>query len=198
MDTRLEKPIELKYAPLAPEVWNALGDLKRTGWVNRGVENPESVQEHIVSLLELARSFEELLSAEERDGLLDMLEVHDWPEAIVGDQVILTFDETEFRTLKADKFEKEKSALAVLCKELDKKGQEIIDLFVRFETSDDPAASFGRQLDKYQAIEKALEYERFQNIPLFKEFLDYSRPKITHPILLKKIQELEEIFGNVL
>lgn len=198
MDTRLEKPIELKYAPLAPEVWNALGDLKRTGWVNRGVENPESVQEHIISLIEIAGSLENVLSVEEKDNLLDMLEVHDWPEATVGDQVILTLDETEFKALKAVKFEKEKAALASMCENLGDKGQEIMGLYLRFETSFDSAALFGRQLDKYQAVEKALEYERSQNIPLFKEFLDYARPKITHPILLKKIQELEEIFGNVL
>lgn len=188
----------LKYAPLAPEVWDALGDLKRTGWVNRGVENPESVQEHIISLLDIVNSLEELLSVEEKDDLFNMLEVHDWPEAIHGDQVIFTYDEKEFALLKADKFEKEKAALVSICEKLNEKGKEIMALWLRFETSPDPAASFGRQLDKYQAVEKALEYETSQNTPLFKEFLEYARPKITHPILLRKIQELEEEFRNML
>ena len=39
----------LKYASLVPDVWQALNEIPRTGWVNRKVKNPESVQEHTVS-----------------------------------------------------------------------------------------------------------------------------------------------------
>lgn len=164
---------ELKFAHLAPDVWNALYDLKRTGWVNRGVENPESVQEHIISLRNIASDIEEL-TAKERDGLLDMLEVHDWPEAIHRDEVILTLNEEELKSLKGKKFESEKAALSTICEKLGEDGKTIMDLCLRFETSQDESASFARQLDKYQAIEKALEYDKLQGKSLFKEFLDHA------------------------
>lgn len=83
--------------------------------------------------------------------------------------------------------------MASICNKLGKSGKEVMLLWLRYATSSDPAASFARQLDKYQAVEKALEYEKSQGIPLFREFADYERKlkRINHPILLKKLKELE-------
>lgn len=75
-------------------------------------------------------------------------------------------------------------------------GEEIMALWLRFETSNDPAAVFGRQLDKYQAVEKALEYEQAQGIALFDEFLTYSINFIHHPVLLKRIGQLKLKWGK--
>ncbi|MFZ1075710.1 MAG: HD domain-containing protein [Minisyncoccia bacterium] len=185
-----EKAPNLKFAQLAPEVWKALGELPRTVWVRRGVENPETVQDHIVALRVLANSFGNLTD-EEKDGLFDMLEVHDWPEAIHGDEVITTIDEAERKMLKAIKFENEKKALTQICSGMGDAGEEIMKLWLRFESSGDAAASFGRQLDKYQAVEKALEYEKEQHIPLFEEFYTYALPYISHPILLDRMSALK-------
>jgi putative hydrolases of HD superfamily len=180
----------LKLERIAPEIYKSLHDLKRTGWVNRGVENPESVKEHTEELLSLVAELSPLLSAEETDGLIEMLEVHDWPEAVHGDEVILEVNPDDLKPLKALKFENERKALEIICKDLPN-GQEIMNLWLRFETSDDPAAVFGRQLDKYQAVEKALEYEETQGIPLFEEFLKYSLNFIDHPVLLERIEQLK-------
>jgi putative hydrolases of HD superfamily len=187
---------ELKFASLAPDVWEALGNLKRTGWVNRGVANPESVQEHTIALLHLAASLEGL-SEEERDDLLEMLEVHDWPEVIHGDEVVLSVDEEELKSILATKFEKEQIAMNAICEKLGEKGKEIMGLWLRFESSSDPVAVLARQLDKYQAIEKAVEYEKEQGIPLFKEFSDSSRKKITHPVLVQRLEKLESGWRSV-
>ncbi len=184
-----EKVPELAFAHLAPDVWKALGELERTGWVNRKVKNPETVQEHIISLRNLAHSLEGL-SAEEKDELLDMLEVHDWPEAIHGDEVIINYDEEIRKKLKAVKFEKEQEVMAAICSKLGEQGKKIFALWLRFETADDKAAVFGRQLDKYQAVEKSLEYEKVQGMPLFKEFFDYAQKSITHPILVQRMEKL--------
>lgn len=194
----MENNLGLKFIDLAPDVYDRLDKLKRTGWIDRGVTNPESVKDHTVSLRNLASSLEGL-SAEEKDGLLDMLEVHDWPEAIHGDEVILSENEEELTSLKTIKFEKEKIALSSICEHLSEQGKDILDLWLRFETSTDKAASFARQLDKYQAIEKALEYEKAQGIEgLFMEFLNYEtgRKSITHPILLERIEKLKQEFEN--
>jgi hypothetical protein len=66
-----------------------------------------------------------------------------------------------------------------------------MDLWLRFETSNDPASVFGRELDKYQAVEKALEFEEEQGIELFDEFLTYSMNFIHHPVLLDRIEALK-------
>ncbi len=186
----MEQKTKLKFAQFAPDVWKTLSELKRTGWINRGVKNPESVQEHIISLLNIAASLKGL-SEKEKDGLSEMLEVHDWPEAIHGDEVIFTYNDAKSKSLKTVKFEKEKIALLSICENLGEKGKEIMSLWLRFETSSDESAALARQIDKYQAIEKALEYEKTQKIALFKEFLEYARNDITHPILLEKIGKLE-------
>lgn len=180
---------ELKFAHLSPETWNALGDLKRTGWVNRGVKNPESVAEHTISLLNLASSFENLSDAE-KDGLLEMLEVHDWPEALHGDEVILTKNSEEKARLKAIKFQNEKQALKTICSAIGDDGDKIFNLWLRFEQSSDVAAVFARQLDKYQAIEKSFEYEKAQRTPLFKEFFDYYFNTFTNLILLERLNSM--------
>lgn len=180
----------LKLERIAPKVYALLQAIDRTGWVNRGVENPETVKEHTEALLALAEELQELLTEEEWDGLMEMLEVHDWPEAIHGDEVILEIDPVKRKALKEVKFENEKRALETICAELPN-GEEIVQLWLRFEHSDDPAAKFGRQLDKYQAVEKALEYEQSQGIPLFKGFLGHALNFIDHPVLLARIEQLK-------
>lgn len=185
----------LKLEAIAPKVYVELDALKRTGWVYRGVENPESVKEHTEALVKLAHELSEYLSEEEQDGLIDMLEVHDWPEALHGDEVILELNPDERKALKAVKFDNEKRALEEICKDLPN-GEEVLNLWLRFETSNDPAATFGRQLDKYQAVEKALEYEETQGIALFEEFLTYSINFIHHPVLLERIERLKLKWGE--
>lgn len=185
----------LKLEKVAPEVYQLLQDLKRTGWVDRGVENPESVKEHTEALVKLAEELTPFLTEDEIDGLIDMLEVHDWPEAIYGDEVILEVNPDDRKALKEAKFENERKALAKICDSIPG-GEEIMTLWLRFENSNDPAAEFGRQLDKYQAVEKALEYEQAQGIALFDEFLTYSINFIHHPVLLRRIEQLKLKWGG--
>ena len=118
-------------------------------------------------------------------------------EAINGDEVILSYDEKELELLSKNKFEKERQAMNFICEKLGEKGKEIMNLWLRFETSSDEMASLAQQISMYQAIEKSLEYEKAQGIPLFTEFLEYDRKRITHPILLEKIKKLEEEFASL-
>lgn len=192
--TQNNEPV-LKLEKIAPEVYRSLQDLKRTGWVNWEVENPESVKEHTEALVKLAEELIPFLTEDEIEGLVDMLEVHDWPEAIHGDEVILELNPNDRKALKEAKFENERKALAKICADIPG-GEEIMALWLRFENSNDPAAEFGRQLDKYQAVEKALEYEQTQGIALFDEFLTYSINFIHHPVLLQRIEQLKIKWGG--
>lgn len=189
----IEKIPALRFAPLAPLVWSELEKLQRSGWLKREIKNPESVAEHIISLREIGYTYSNL-STQDRNDLIDMLEVHDWPEAIHGDEIIVTQDVEDKKRRKAIKFEKEHKALIEICNNIAGYGDSILNLWLRFETSDDHVAALGRQIDKYQAIEKALEYERTQGVLAFQDFLEYSRNDIHDPALLKRIQNLEAEF----
>lgn len=182
---------ELLVTHLAPKVWSELSQLKRTGWVQRGIENPETVAEHIVSLKQLARELA-VFGGKEQDDLLLMLETHDWPEALHGDEVIVTHDKVDREAREKIKFENEQRAMKTICELLGEKGVEIFALWLRFETSSDEVAVFARELDKYQAVEKAFYYETTQHVAVFSEFLEYSREFIHHPLLLARLAALEE------
>jgi putative hydrolase of HD superfamily len=184
---------QLTYAPLAPRVWQKLAEIERTGWVMRGIQNSETVQDHTIALIELAQAPE--FSAARADGLCEILEVHDWPEAIVGDEVILVWDDdAEKERRKAEKHQREQVAMQSICTELGEVGPTIYALWERYEAGADPTAKFAKELDKYQAIEQALTYEFAQLVPgLFKEFRDYLLPVFTHPSIIARLSELEKL-----
>jgi len=187
---------ELKYSNLAPDVIRNLQALKRTGWVNRGVRNPESVQEHIVATRNLVISEINSLvefSPKEKEELLDMLEIHDWPESdeAVGDSVILKTN-TNRENLKKEKYELELSAMTKICEKLGDKGKIIFELWMKFEDGQDPVSSLARQIDKYQAMEKAFEYEQDRQTVSTQEFIEHDEEKIIHPVLVKRLQALKQ------
>ena len=69
-------------------LFSELADIPRTGWVQRGIENPESVAAHIYGCWLLGVFL--LPEAYPADGydkqrILNMLLLHDLPEAVTGD-----------------------------------------------------------------------------------------------------------------
>lgn len=183
-----QKTIKLLYTESAPDVWNELSKLERSGWVKRDVENPETVAQHTVSLMELAKSIEDRLEDEDLDDLLRMLEVHDWPESKTGDEIVVERDTEKRKELKKNKLERERSVMIEICSSVQDLGDEILSLWERFETSEDPTATLARQLDKYQAVEKALVYEFEQGIKCFNEFYEYALLQIDHPLVLEMME----------
>ena len=107
----------LRFAPLVPEVWDKLCLLQRTGWVERGVKNPETVGEHILALRTLAFSLRNELRVD-MEKLLALLEVHDFPEAIVGDEVIISEMPEVEKVMRTSKFEREQTAMKTICEPL--------------------------------------------------------------------------------
>ena len=188
---------DLRYADRAPYVWHALKNLPRTGWVDRGVKNPESVAEHITSLRKLIldnrEQFKEF-NDEEIQDLLDMLEVHDWAESKpeIGDQVIIWKDEEEKKRLKEEKFKQEYEGMTDICRNLGKDGERIFSLWLRYAEKKDPIALFAKQADKYQAMEKAFEYESRGEKVSTMEFIKHDEDIIQHPFFIKKVAELKK------
>jgi len=185
----------LRYETNTPEVYEKLKNIPRTGWVTRGVSNPETVYDHTVALVQLAASLQANLNLtdSELDELQGILEIHDWAEALVGDVFIPNENPEEYQAKKLVKSQKEKQALQEMLQE-HPAAAEITSYFERYETGADSIAILAKELDKYQALELALDYEEVQDIPLFLEFYNYYKRDwpFTHPVLLDLIEKLSE------
>ncbi|MFA6251236.1 MAG: HD domain-containing protein [Candidatus Paceibacterota bacterium] len=186
----------LKYAKIAPDIWKALDAIPRTGWVKRGVSNPESVQKHIILCRELVTKLVIDLpefSVAEISEIQDILEVHDYPEYINGDQVIVTEDQEEKKKLKLEKFQREYDAMIEITKDLGDIGAEMFNLWLRFEKENDRISIFAKQIDKFQSIEKAFEYEKRGENVFVQDFIDGYRDEIIHPVLVKRMLRIEQL-----
>jgi len=108
-----------------------LKDVKRQGWVNKGVPEPESVAAHSWGMAMLAMR----LCPPELDLLqvLKLCLLHDLPEVVVGD---LTPDDDT-----STKAQDEHAAMKQLAPQW-------LDVFEEYERQSTPEAVFARRLDK--------------------------------------------------
>lgn len=185
----------LRFTEGTEHIWDKLAQIPRTGWVQWEIPEPENVAQHVLAIRKLAMEWREniLLTDEEFDDLLAIIEVHDWPEVIVGDLVIMG-DERNFIALKNEKREKEKSAMEILCKDI-RRGEEALLLYKRYEVNVDDVARYAKQLDKVQAVLLAKEYgEKYERPGLLAEFLNYSERSIDIPFLVSEMDKIRISF----
>jgi putative hydrolases of HD superfamily len=181
----------LRFSVGTEAIWSTLSALPRTGWIQWGIPNPESVADHILAIRSLALQWRENidLSDLEFSDLLAIIEVHDWPEAIVGDLVIMG-DERDVIKLRSEKRNREKIAMVELCQGKPF-GTEALALYERYEMNVDAPARYAKQLDKLQAVLLAAEYEKQYNKPgLLQEFIAYSEHYIDIPFLHQELLKL--------
>jgi putative hydrolase of HD superfamily len=176
----------------AAKVIEGLHAIPRTGWVRRGVENPETVGEHSDALVDLAQKVCETRPELNQEKLERMVRVHDWPEYRTGDIVTVTPDAEERARLLKDKFALETAALESICSEMGPEGAEILALWHEFEAGVTPEAKMAKQLDKLQAMLKAWEYQSSGAPVRALDFIEYDGSKITDPLLLEWFQGLKE------
>lgn len=165
--------------------------MPRTGWVRRGVENPESVGLHTDEMKALGREVAAEIPELDVDRLVNILEVHDWPEFVTGDIITSDLPEEERRRMKAHKYEVELAVMERLCARLDG-GAELLELWHEYESGTSPEADIARQLDKLQVVAKAVEYQDLGQPSTPRDFYNSSRPFVTHPVLLQRLGELEK------
>ncbi len=189
--------MSLRYEESASHIYKKLKSLPRTGWVMHEVPDPETVYDHTVSLVTLVDELsEELgLSEPEKDDLKHILEIHDWAEALVGDEFIPNEDKLSYEERKLEKAKREREGLAQLLENYPYKDV-VMKLFDRYEEGSDAVAILAKELDKFQALSLAGEYELKYNIPLFDEFYQYyvRDNSFRNPVLLQKITELQKQF----
>lgn len=134
-----------------------LKDVLRQGWVNAGVESPESVAAHSwgMAILALKLCPPEL----NLERVLTLCLVHDLPEVVVGD-----LTPSDDRSTKA---EDERAAMAQLAPEW-------VPLLDEYEAQSSPEAVFVRSLDKMDMALQAKLYMAQSELDLT-QFIDSAR-----------------------
>eukprot|EP00058_Branchiostoma_floridae_P015962 XP_002601450.1 hypothetical protein BRAFLDRAFT_245862 [Branchiostoma floridae] len=131
----------------------------RTGWVLRGVQNVESVADHMYRMAIMAF----LLDGEgglNRDKCIKIALVHDMAESIVGD--IAPADGIS----KEEKHRQEKEAMLHLSGLVGGEvGKELYSLWEEYEMESTAEAKAVKDLDKFDMVLQAFEYETLQNRP---------------------------------
>lgn len=189
MSTSSQIP-QLRFQEGTEQIWQKLRNIPRTGWVMWEIPNPENVAEHILSIRELAFGWKSELSLSEEDflDLLNIIEVHDWPEVVTGDIVIMG-DEVNAEDLQKTKKISEREAMVKICANIPE-GDVALAYYIRYEEALDYPACLAKQLDKLQAVSVAAAYEKKYNRPgLLAEFVTYSKARIDIPFLKNKLDE---------
>lgn len=127
---------------------------KRTGWVYRGIRDPESIADHMYRMAAMALIAVDIPGID-RDKCIKMAIVHDIAEAIVGD--ITPSDGVP----KEEKNRRERKALDEMCGILGggSIADEIYQLWNEYEENSSPEAKIVKDFDKVEMILQALEYE---------------------------------------
>jgi putative hydrolase of HD superfamily len=154
-----------------------LKTLKRTGWVRSGIELPESDSDHMHRAAICAMLIPDSLSdgtIVDKNKCIKMALTHDVCEAIVGD--FTPHDPIS----KADKHALEKQAMEeirdLLCG--NPLGQELYDLFMEYEEGETVESRFVKDIDKFEMLVQADEYERSQKKNL-EQFFDHTKGYFT-------------------
>ncbi|PON47117.1 Ribonuclease Y [Trema orientale] len=127
---------------------------KRKGWINHGIENPESISDHMYRMALMALTVSDLPGVN-RERCIKIAIVHDIAEAIVGD--ITPSDGVP----KEEKRRMEEAALNEMCEILggNMRAEEIKELWEEYESNSTIEANLVKDFDKVEMILQALEYE---------------------------------------
>uniref|UniRef100_A0A914VYV6 5'-deoxynucleotidase HDDC2 n=1 Tax=Plectus sambesii TaxID=2011161 RepID=A0A914VYV6_9BILA len=132
-----------------------LKHLKRTGWVKREVDGPETVAGHMYRMALLAFLLND--GSVDRDRCIRMALVHDLGEAIVGDIT------PHCGVSDQDKYEREKAAMERIAELVPNEvGKELVELWQEYEKGETAEARAVKQLDKFDMMAQAHEYEQVE------------------------------------
>eukprot|EP00571_Detonula_confervacea_P000853 CAMPEP_0172327068 /NCGR_PEP_ID=MMETSP1058-20130122/58473_1 /TAXON_ID=83371 /ORGANISM="Detonula confervacea, Strain CCMP 353" /LENGTH=225 /DNA_ID=CAMNT_0013044007 /DNA_START=113 /DNA_END=790 /DNA_ORIENTATION=+ len=128
---------------------------KRTGWVMRGVHNPESIADHMyrMSLMSMIASFSN--GALDTNRCIQLALIHDLAEAKVGDITPhCGVSEEDKHRMELETMEQIQKMLGPLMG-----GDEILALWKEYEEGATEEAKLLKDLDKIEMILQAQEYE---------------------------------------
>jgi putative hydrolase of HD superfamily len=168
-----------------------LKDLKRTGWVDRGVRDPESVADHSFTLAILAYVYSKKLGLDS-DKAVRMALIHDICEVYSGDIANRVRDEDQIvPDSKKRELEREgtKKIVSLLPNDLAK---EIFSLWEDFEYGKSEEARLVKDLDKLEMCIQAREYsKKYRNL---EEFFEDGKLHIKTPEIRKAFERVYREF----
>lgn len=167
------------------KVLDEIKALKRSGWIKREVETPESDADH-----QWGVSFLVLLYASE-DKNLDLLKclklavVHDIHEFISGDYT------PDDEITPEDRYLSEYAAVVKIAGRLNY--PELVAMFEEFEAQETPEAKFVKSLDRLETACQAKFYDDNgkSSAPLMPEFGEYAKKKISDKRIKKLLSEIK-------
>lgn len=162
----------------------SLKELKRQGWVARGVPDPESVADHSYGVAILALVFARRLNLDP-GRVLTMALLHDLGESIIGD--IIPADNMD----DGEKAAAEEQATREVLERLDSSG-ELIELWLDFHYRRSPEGQLISQLDRLEMAFQADRYENATQLDLG-EFFTYVEERLQTPELLDLFRWLLEV-----
>lgn len=177
----------------ALEFLRVIGKLKRlerTGWIHHKIRNPESVADHSYRL-----SMASLLITDpliDKNRLVRLVLVHDLAESLVGDIVTVGPFKDKRYTIE-DKKRMEHDAIKKITKNLKNKeiSEEIYRLWKEFEDQITPESQLGKDLDKFDCMLQADEYEQLQGKNL-QDFFETTKGVFLHP----EVQQWDSYLRN--
>lgn len=160
-----------------------LKNLKRKGWILRKVPSPESVAEHTYRTTLMALVLSENLKLN-TNKCVQMALIHDIAESVVGD--ITPHDNWDINK----KYQLEKNAIIQIFSEVD--GKDILKLWEEYEKNESREAKFVRELDLFEMVMQAQEYEEKYNDIDLSEFWKYVEQRLHTPQLLEMVKLLKQ------
>ena len=163
-----------------------LKSTKRTGWLNNSIKEAESIADHMhrMSIISMSISDDKI----DKNKLIKMAMVHDLAEAVVGD--ITPHDGVSME----EKFKMEYDGIKLFKSQLLVEtafANEIEALWKEYEEGTSPEALLCKDIDKFEMIMQAYEYECAGYGPL-QSFFDSTRGKFSHPEIKRMVSELYE------
>jgi len=192
-----------------------LKDLKRKGWVLRGIKDPESVADHIFRATLMAWVLGRRKHGLNIEKVMKMALIHDICEVYAGDTTQydsllahkskkeiekLThswprFSDSERKKLSLQKFKKEKKALEKLTKNLSHDlGKEMMDLWMDYENGKTKEGRFFKQMDRLENFLQATEYWKKHKSLSQKSWWDQARESFDDPVLLEFMGRIDKQF----
>ncbi len=162
--------------------------LPRTGWLQRGVTDVESIAEHTFSVASLAMLVGDLLPDIDRGRLLAIALLHDLAEALIGDLP------ASARRLfgVAAKQEAERRGLQELLHGLPQ-AAEYMELWTEYAEGVSREARLVKALDRLEMLSQALAYERAGHRAMAEFWHDIDLNESCHrefPLVQKLVTEL--------
>ncbi|ETV98813.1 hypothetical protein H310_08318 [Aphanomyces invadans] len=159
--------------------------LKRTGWVNHKVNGPESVADHMYRMA-MCTLLLDGDSSVDKTRCIKMAIVHDLAESYVGD--ITPHDGVS----NAEKHRLELNAINEICHKLghSQAALEIKELWHEYEDAATDEAKLVKDIDKFEMILQADEYETAQDNLHLDQFFTSTDGKFQTPLVQSWVQEL--------